>query len=680
MSDGHGRRLSRVSPAGGLIREIQPASLVPLGPAHVLAGDVAEAQPRGRAVVSLLGESIGSLSVLAVIAAALVIVLAHGLAVTAPLDWPGDIDLLRDIAQAETFAAGGWGRDPFYRGERAWYNPLVPGLVALASRALDVPVHRVYVRAGAVLNLLAPLCLSVLVWRRHGARSALLATVVFLFVQGRRLPGWATATYSPWLLAGVFTHALFLATLIALDALQRGPRTHSRGATLGTGFLFGLTALGHTAPTLTLAAILATVCGVARRPARFALIAALATAVASPLAVNIVGHYHLRVLNRAPAAWTWALMETPGLASLAVRWLSVTTLLAIVGFVTLRRQRRLDLEAPWVVSAAALLAYSLAASRFGWPCPLPGFHFLLLLTSAECVLAGVGAAFLIERVAVRLGRPRAATALAVGLALTVVLAGSRDFFERPDFRMALRKAARRASPARLALVDWLRRATPPQAVVLCSEELALSVVGPAGRKVIVVAPELSNPFVDWTDRDRVRERLWRALDAGDRRAFARECERHGVGYVLLEARDLSAHPRALTLGLREVFRWGGLRVLELPAKPEFPPLPGRAGWGCRPFASISSTITWHEHAVRSRPCRARATSTSTSTSTLNSPPPPGGGIGWGAPFVGVRLRSRPFRARVTSTSTSTLNSPPPPGEGRVGGHPALAAGGPLYVH
>src|SRR5207244_424867 len=99
--------------------------------------------------------------------------------------------------------------DPMYRGETAWYNPLVASVVATGSWVSGAPVHRVYVRLGAFLNLLAPLGLFVLVSTLSDGWTALASVVGFLFVVNHNAPSWACATYSPWLITANFAQSLF---------------------------------------------------------------------------------------------------------------------------------------------------------------------------------------------------------------------------------------------------------------------------------------------------------------------------------------------------------------------------------------------------------------------------------------------------------------------------------------
>src|SRR4051812_27246504 len=80
-----------------------------------------------------------------------------GIRTTHDLDWPGGQDFSRDIAAAETIAGGHPFSDQFYLDETLWYNPLVPAAAATAAAVTRHPIHTVYARLGAYLNLLAPL-------------------------------------------------------------------------------------------------------------------------------------------------------------------------------------------------------------------------------------------------------------------------------------------------------------------------------------------------------------------------------------------------------------------------------------------------------------------------------------------------------------------------------------------
>jgi hypothetical protein len=105
---------------------------------------------------------------------------AHNL--TRSLRWPYDDDLFRDIASAQTMLEGDWLADPYYAHESLWYNPLVPAIVAVTSRATHIPLHRLYAADGWAFNLVVPIALVCLVWRLVNRWVALAALAAFIFL------------------------------------------------------------------------------------------------------------------------------------------------------------------------------------------------------------------------------------------------------------------------------------------------------------------------------------------------------------------------------------------------------------------------------------------------------------------------------------------------------------------
>lgn len=171
----------------------------------------------------------------------LALALVVGVRTTADLDWPCDIDIYRDIADAQNIAQGNFGTDPFYAGERRWYNPLVPSLVAGISRLTSVPVNVVYTRSGAYINMLAPVAFFSLVASLLGGRSALAATAAFILIGRQTSPSWTSATYSPWLLAGNF--AQVFSSILAYACLPWLSGQGAGGTSLRLGFSWGLPSL-----------------------------------------------------------------------------------------------------------------------------------------------------------------------------------------------------------------------------------------------------------------------------------------------------------------------------------------------------------------------------------------------------------------------------------------------------
>jgi hypothetical protein len=58
------------------------------------------------------------------------------------------VDLYRDMGLAQTMLDSGYGPDPAFLGERSWFNPLAPGIIAAVSDASGWPVHVVVTQIG----------------------------------------------------------------------------------------------------------------------------------------------------------------------------------------------------------------------------------------------------------------------------------------------------------------------------------------------------------------------------------------------------------------------------------------------------------------------------------------------------------------------------------------------------
>src|ERR671919_104385 len=110
-----------------------------------------------------------------VLLAAALIVLAFWFAVQATrgLEWPVESDFYRDMGAAQSMLDGNYPSDPLYLGEISWYNPLLPGIVALITAGTGLPLRVVYVQAGPYLNLLGPVFLFILASLLVGRWAAL---------------------------------------------------------------------------------------------------------------------------------------------------------------------------------------------------------------------------------------------------------------------------------------------------------------------------------------------------------------------------------------------------------------------------------------------------------------------------------------------------------------------------
>jgi hypothetical protein len=455
---------------------------------------------------------------------------------------PYDFDQFRDAASAQSIADGDFPDDPFYRGEQVWYNPLLPATVAAISRAAGAGAARTLVQAGPYLNAFGPIMLFVMTRALFGPWPALLALVSLLYAPPHGDPAWSTPSYSPWLFASNFASGFFY---LGIWALHRATSRATKVAWAMAGLVLGLTFLAHTAPALILAGC--ALPEIRRRGGEsqlvgVAILFGVAFVVSAPFLASILGHYHLRIENRAPAEWTWA-----PIASVTVALhgsLSFKNLPGFAGLTLLALRRSADAGwvRRWVLGSLAGFGYA-ALLRFpaaGWLPPLvPQFHFYFYLRAAGHVAAGVAVwTAIASLVAIaRRGRPQVCHAAAVAAACLAV-AFSRLSFEAFHQRPAFagdRLVARRLTVAQddTAVVDRLRRETPPNAVVLASPDLSLMQVGQADRAVVAVPREFSNPFVAYEPRAVDERALMSALILPDHQSFRRLTVRRGVTHVLL---------------------------------------------------------------------------------------------------------------------------------------------------
>jgi hypothetical protein len=104
---------------------------------------------------------------------------------------------------------------------------------------------------------------------------------------------------------------------------------------------------------------------------------------------------------------------------------------------------------------------------------------------------------------------------------------------------------------RRAAVDWIRDATPIDAVFACTPlEGHLTVAGLCGRKCVAVPIGHLNPAVEGA---RLLEDLEEMLDTEDERSFLTLAGRHRVSYVLVHAGSAQ--------GARRLTRYLGWRSL-----------------------------------------------------------------------------------------------------------------------
>ena len=501
----------------------------------------------------------------AVAAVMLAIAFARGVAVTHDLDWPNDPDLYRDIAQAQTILDGSFLDDPHYLGETIWYSPLVPSIVAALQWTTGGTLHVLETRAGAYLNLLGPIAFYLLVVTLFGRWTAVVALAIFLFCSGDPGPSYASSTYSPWLFVANFVQAFYYATMIVLYRAVHSERLAHFAI---VGVLLGLTFLGHTAPAVLLggmvslyAAVMALRSagsndwrGVWRALERFALVVALALLVSTPYVLSIAGHYHLKIVNQYPTFWIYPEMELSNLqaflAERAARSIVPALLVGVVAFATTSAwpQARAGVVASTGLALAGVVysyvwQYQLEHGST-WPSVVPGFHFLRYFSAGEAIIAAYGvaamgsacAAFAARRAAAAWWPPVLRRAVPAALACVLVGVSYPAYASRIDLTGYRNQAQRMFSgPDFDDLFRWVRERLTPEDVVAAPENLALSLVGPAGRKVLAVERFFSNPYVDWQTRHINLDALYYGLDGGYCDSFKERADRFKVTHILAKA-------------------------------------------------------------------------------------------------------------------------------------------------
>jgi len=522
------------------------------------------------------------------------VLLILGVRTTRDLEWPADPDLYRDIAQAQTIADGSLSADPFYRDETVWHNPLVPAIVAALAKPLGVPVHTAYVRLGAYLNLLGPILFFLWVARLAGPAGAAMATLGFVFYRDPWAPAWVTAAYSPWLFAMTSSQAFLYAGLLAYREALLAPTVVRFGI---TGLLLGLTFLAAAPPAFLLAGVVAVggLWSVTQREGSSApatpegprgrwtilrghgLVALVALVVSLPLLASIVGRYGLIVHNTTPTSWEWAgFHDVSEFARVHAGW---PLALAAVGAIAIaRRFRSQRVDAVMLISitstAAAFLVYRTLFTGAGLSIPqfVPSHYFVFYMKAVQWALVGVafsGAfALLRSRLPPSVGGRRVEPTLVAGVAILVILAALPQYRGRGYLESARVFAEGEAGRVNLReAFGWIRANTAPSDVFLASPEVALQVVGPAGRKVVVVGAVFSNPYVDWTERDRSARWMWRALLEGDLATFRSLARTWHVSHLITWRQDQEWLDRLLgetaVPGLTLAFKSGGVRVFRL---------------------------------------------------------------------------------------------------------------------
>ncbi|MBI4302233.1 MAG: hypothetical protein HY664_06475 [Chloroflexi bacterium] len=527
--------------------------------------------------------------------------LYQGLRTTADLIRPYDVDLYRDIAQAQTIRDGNLLGDPFFRGETLWYNPLTPALVAGASWLTDLPVPLVYTRLGAYLNLLAPISFYILATYLFDPWIALASTIGFLFMVNGNEPSWAVATYSPWLFSINFVQAFFY---LALVAYGKAMTTKKQYWYLLVGVSLGIIFLGHSASALLIAIIIGgntfqTLISESKHKkglyvtsellGNVALILIPALALSFPFLYSIVGQYRLDIQNPAPFRWTYEDLYLSNLGPLFLKNISLVTAIAITGYVAAiygrSKKREIRLLNFWLAGCVILLAYGyivefLEPRGIKLPYVLPPHHFFFYLKALEAMAFGYGLAFvarqgvgILRRVAERIkSEPFSRLAntnkgnrqVVLGLAVLALLFSYPSYAGKGDFtgaRLQALEASQRVNEVEAA--KWIQKHTKDSDVFAGHDHLIQFVVGVAGRKAMAANPLYANPYVDVAARRADRDVLFAALVSDKQDDLQCLVTKYNIKYVILWAEESLAMGEMAQTILDEAFSEGNIIIYKL---------------------------------------------------------------------------------------------------------------------
>lgn len=532
---------------------------------------------------------------------------------TRGLTWPPRPDFYREIGTVQQILEGRALEDPVYLGEARWYNPLVPYLLAVAAIALDTPIYELVVRFGPYFNLLCPIAFYLLVSRvLFGRWIGVAALAVYLFAFSPFLPPSVEGTYSPWLWTRNFMQGPVYGTAAALVMSTRSSRWVPWSLLSGIGL--GLVFLGHTAPALVLVVftlgwtLRSLVTNPAQRRAallRLAIVGFTSLVVSLPFLLPLWLRYQMNVLNELP-------MLHVGLPirQMALGMISLSSAMAGLGVLALWRtrdslgisRRSRDELLGLLLAVLVCLGYGVAHQLLKHvnvviPQVVPAFHFHLYYKAFEAIVAGLGFAYLAQRLTPPLLRfvqsRRGSNTATPGLLserfvfcslVALLIALQIDTFDSNYDRVLFREEAIRRAERRdmIEVYHYALEHADSQDVFLCDEDFAMFALSPAARKVIVAFAVYSNPYVPYLSRRRDRDRLYASIRENDVDSFLELADSYSVKYVIDADRSMDCCALDDSVidafaALERVFRRNGVGLYRVAAPADLEIETGRGG-------------------------------------------------------------------------------------------------------
>lgn len=482
----------------------------------------------------------------------------YGVRVLSGREWPTDPDLLRDAGSAQAILDGHFGKDPLYLGETAWYPPLMPLMLAGLSKILGVPVLHVAAKAGIHMNLL-PLGIFVFVlWRMFGRLAALCGLAGFLYLANGRLPLWCDVGLDPDPFSISFFFAAFpLGLYFAHRLIQPGTRHHIAAL---AGLLLGITFLGHPSTAMMLCILFGSVMAVdllrnvrARCPVMPTLMNSLLIFGIGAIGAWLLLHplyeaYGMHSRNHHSTTWQHIELFFPNHLA-RTPW---TLVLASVGLACILRRN--DRTGPLILFATAIpfalfiwsgvsSTLANAAGRIVIPSFVPAYHFHYHFKLMLCVLFAVGTAHTLRWA---VARPAAQQFVRTGHAMRwMMLGGGIALLGAIATAMLLSIPQGKVRPY-AATHAWLLQHTRPDDVILASNDVAMYLISPAGRKAVASDRFFSNPYVELASHAADRDSMFHHLSTGHLDEFMALAGRYDVRYVIPSGPLPTSWPGLLT--------------------------------------------------------------------------------------------------------------------------------------
>lgn len=467
---------------------------------------------------------------------------------TAGITVPAEEDFYRDLGAANGLLRELSARDPNLLGEVRWYNPLIPGIIAVISMISGASAFDLYAHAGVFLNLLGPIALFLFTARLWSLQAACFTLVAYLFLGPHDQLTSRYVTYSPWPWPYNFSQGPALLTLLALQWACRGERWL---AFFVSGILLGLTFLSHTAPAAIIALATVLLCAwlaltgtwtVSVSMLRLLTVGVTSLLVAAPLLLPLLLQYRFHTLNTAPAQFASlyvgevARMTINGKNLIAIPTL-VIMCLALVLRRPVRDARNIDISLfiAFAAASGSLFGYGMAAELLrskglDLPVLVPTFHFHLYVMLCLYIAFGIGMAWLLGRAP---GGERLRGLATPALVMAMIAFAWPGYSGNLDTTRFVKNARMLAQRHELkALYDWCLASSDPDDVFLADDWFGQYSIGAAGRKLVVLDPIFTSPYVDHAARAEDRRAMFDAIARGDEQTFNRLADQYRIRYVL----------------------------------------------------------------------------------------------------------------------------------------------------